>query len=132
MLYQLEIENFYSVRDAQTLDLRVSEAAAKSEPHRFGALCNGCETQAPKVVSLFGANASGKSNVLRALAFVTWFIQHSFLLPPDSAQPCEHFYDENGAKKPTRIAVQFGAPSDLTGVETEAFARFGYEVSFRN
>lgn len=68
MLYRIEIENFYSVRDRQVLDLRASRAVAEG-PERFGPVFPGAAERATKVVALFGPNGSGKSTVLKALAF---------------------------------------------------------------
>ena len=106
MISRIEIENFYSVRQAQSLDLRVAENVPDIAG-RFGNACVGSRERAPKVVALFGPNASGKSTVLRALAFLGWFVQHSFQLPPDGSQPCECFNDHEAIHLPTRLAIHF-------------------------
>lgn len=77
MLYHLEIENFYSVRDPQIVDLTVSRKVS-DYPERFGYIFKELDLRAPKVMALYGANGSGKSTVLRALAFLTWFLKSSF------------------------------------------------------
>jgi len=63
MLHRLEIENFFSIRDKQTVDL-LAAANAPEEAYRLVPLWQGSTERAPKVIALFGANASGKSNVL--------------------------------------------------------------------
>jgi uncharacterized protein len=131
MISRLEIENFYSVRQAQVLDLRVADNVP-AVAGRFGEACPGSTARVPKVVALFGANASGKSTVLRALAFLGWFVQSSFQLPPDAAQPCESFNDQEAAKLPTRLAIHFAAPADLVEPRLESCAKYIYEVSFRS
>lgn len=75
MLHRLEIENFYSIRDAQVLDLTTGYS---KEPERLAPIFSNSDSRAPKVVALFGANASGKSNVLKALSFLQWFTVQSF------------------------------------------------------
>ena len=127
----IEIENFYSVRQAQTIDLRVAENAP-DPPGRFGRVCQGSPDRAPKVVALFGANAAGKSTVLRALGFIAWFVQSSFQLPPDSTQPCESFHDREAGQLRTRLAIHFSSVADFTDPDTEGCAKYVYEVSFRN
>jgi energy-coupling factor transporter ATP-binding protein EcfA2 len=130
MISRIEIENFYSVRQAQNLDLRVADNVPET-PGRFGEVCPGSKERVPKVVALFGPNASGKSTVLRALAFMSWFVQNSFQLPPDAAQPCESFHDKEACEVPTRLAIHFGAPANLIEPRLEKCSKYVYEVSFR-
>ncbi len=130
MISRLEIENFYSVRQTQVLDLRVADNVPE-EAGRFGDACPGSKVRVPRVVAVFGPNASGKSTVLRALAFLGWFMHGSFRLPPDAAQPCESFHDEEAAQLPTRLGVHFAAPANLIEPHGESWAKYIYEVSFR-
>ena len=77
MLHKIEIENFFSIGDRQVIDLR----ARKSVDDTLGRLSKiyvGSDDRAPNVVALFGPNASGKSNVLRAITFGAWFVTRSF------------------------------------------------------
>jgi len=76
MLYRLEIENFYSIRDRQVIDLRVARNTP-DEDGRLAPIWPGAEERAPKVTAFFGANASGKSNVLKALPFLVVKITRS-------------------------------------------------------
>jgi AAA15 family ATPase/GTPase len=112
MLYRLEIENFYSVRDPQVLDLRVPKSVP-DYPERFAALFPESEDRAPKVVTLLGPNGSGKSTVLRALVFLVWFVRDSFQYPGPNL-PCERFNDEESANRPIRLAVEFGGLMNLS------------------
>ena len=134
MLYCLEIENFYSIRDKQVIDLRVP-ANVRDYPERFAPIFPGSETQAPKIIALFGPNGSGKTNVLRALAFISWFLASSFHSHQPSF-PCEPFSDADAASLPVRLAVEFGGPTDLTHataqrIEAEGTVPYGlfrYEI----
>ncbi len=113
MLYSLEIENFYSVRLPQVIDLRVAENVPDT-PGRFDPLFAGSRDRAARVIALFGPNASGKSTVLKAPAFMAWFAQHSFQLPPTASLPCTPFYDAEALNEPIRLAAEFSGPLDLT------------------
>ena len=86
MIYKIEIENFCSIRDRQILDLRVP-VNAPAGTHRLASCWRGSAERVPKVVAVFGANGSGKSNLLRALSFAAWFIGSSFTLAPGGRIP---------------------------------------------
>jgi hypothetical protein len=104
MIHRLEIENFYSIRETQVIDLSIG-AKVPDDEGRFGRLRDGSDVRVPKTVAFFGANASGKSNVLKALAFLGWFIADSFQLAPDDPLPLWRFADGN--TDPVRIKVEF-------------------------
>ena len=104
MIYKIEIENFCSILDRQILDLRVP-ANVPLDSHRLASCGRGSTERAPKVVAVFGANGSGKSNLLRALSFVAWFVGSSFSLAPGGRIPHEPFNDSVSFKKPTRLKV---------------------------
>jgi AAA15 family ATPase/GTPase len=76
LLIRLEIENFYSIKHRQVLDLRVPRTAPAEQ--RFVELLGTSGIRIPKVVALFGANASGKTTVLRAISFLVAFATRSF------------------------------------------------------
>lgn len=127
MLHRLEIENFYSIRDRQVIDL-VTAGNAPDEPDRLAPLWLGSADRAPKVVTLFGANASGKSNVLKALSFLAWFLRESFRAQPDLWMPFERFYDDEARNSPARLVAHFAAPVDPEQPNGPK-CRFAYEVS---
>lgn len=130
MLHRVEIENFYSIRDRQVIDLRAT-GHAPDEPDRLALLWPGAEERAPKVVVLFGANASGKSNVLKALSFISWFVRESFRAAPAALLPYQRFNDEEARSQPTYLAFHFAGPADIERA-TEPNAtrcRYSYEVS---
>lgn len=128
MIHRLEIENFYSIRETQVIDLRIG-AKVPDEEGRFGRLRDGSDVRVPKTVAFFGANASGKSNVLRALAFLRWFLVDSVSLPLDASLPDLRFADGNAA--PTRIKVHFDWSADPWSAapdKSAPVAQYIYEV----
>ena len=141
MIFRLELENFYSIRDPHVIDLRVARNAPDLV-NRFAPIHLGSADRVPKVVALFGANASGKSTVLRALAFLSWFVQDSFRLQPVSDQPppgtgfqpCERFKSAEAADRPTRLCVHFTGALDFSKPREEwgKFCRYAYEVQFES
>jgi uncharacterized protein len=132
VLHRVEIANFCSIRDPQVIDLR-APSNAPDEPGRLAPIWRGASERAPKVVALFGANASGKSNVLKALSFLTWFAKDSFQLTPEGVGSWilyQRFNDGEMQTSPTRLAVYFAGPVDLERADDPNVAqcRYGYEV----
>lgn len=132
MLHRVEIANFYSIRDPQVIDLRAA-SNAPDEPGRLAPLWRGASELSPKVVALFGANASGKSNVLKALSFLTYFVKDSFQLTPAGAgawMPYQRFNDAEMLSSPTRLAVHFAGQADLNRADDPDVeqCRYAYEV----
>ena len=123
MLYLLEIENFYSVRDAQVLDLRIPKNVVDF-PERYANIFEGSEERVAKTIALFGPNGSGKSTVLKAISFISWFLLNSFQHNAASL-PCERFNDKESATRPIKLAVELGGNSDIlasSGKNESAFA----------
>lgn len=113
MLYLLEIENFYSIRLPQVVDLRIA-AGVPDSLGRWEPLFPGSTERVPLVISFFGPNASGKSTVLKALSFIAWFAQQSFQLQPHATIPCETFNNSEADDKPIRLAVEYSSLLDPT------------------
>ena len=129
----LEIENFHSIRDPQVLDLRVP-ANAPQDGHRLANCWRGSEERGPKVVAVFGANGSGKSNLLRVLSFAAWFVAHSFTSSPGSRIPHHPFNDKVSLRTPTRFRFWLSGSNDpsaicLNGSEECPYC---YELEIRN
>ncbi len=68
MLIEFRVENYRSLRDEQALTLEAGRIGESSDPRPRGVAGHG-ESLLPAAV-IYGANASGKSNVLAALAFM--------------------------------------------------------------
>jgi hypothetical protein len=130
MLHRLEIENFYSIRDRQVIDLRAL-GHAPAEPGRLAPLWKGAEDRAPKVVALFGANAAGKSNILKALSFIAWIVKDSFSAPRGARMPFDRFNDLRMLDAPTRLAVHVAGIENITQADdpNARQCRYAYEVT---
>jgi uncharacterized protein len=76
MIKYFTVENYRSIKTENILEFDATE-----------------NRLAHPIIGFAGANASGKTTILRALSFVLWFMQHSFLRIDESADmPCEPFY----------------------------------------
>jgi hypothetical protein len=88
MLVQFRVENHRSLRDEQVLSLVASTAKDRAEPIAVEGLG---ESLLP-VMALYGANASGKTNVLHALGFMRDAVLLSHRLwEPQGGAPREPF-----------------------------------------
>src|ERR1700679_2709409 len=125
MLYKLEIENFFSIRDPQVLDLAIAPNVPDPEG-RFASIFPGSELRAPKVVALYGANASGKTTVLRALEFLVSMIQNSVQRTVPGVG-CERFNDVESSSRPIRLAMELGGIMNLSS-DVLKHAEAGQEV----
>ena len=133
MIYKIEIENFHSIQNPQQLDLRVPVNAPR-DSHRLSSCWRGSTERAPKVVAVFGANGSGKSNLLRALSFTAWFIGSSFSLRPGERIPHEPFNDEASFNSPTRLKLWSSWLEDpsTTNQDGAAHCPYCYELVIGN
>ena len=113
MLYKLEVENFFSIRDPQVLDLTVDERVPDPEG-RYAPIFEGADLRAPRVIALYGANASGKTTVLRALEFVGPMIRDSVARTMPGFAGIERFNDAESTKRPIRFAIELGGIMNLT------------------
>jgi predicted ATP-dependent endonuclease of OLD family len=113
MLYRLEVENFFSIRDPQILDLSV-DAKVPDPEGRFAPIFEGAHARVPKVVALYGANASGKTTVLRALDFIVMMIRDSVQRTVPGFLACERFNDLESRDRPIRLAIELGGIMNLS------------------
>lgn len=118
MILDFSISNFRSIREEQTLSF---EATKDSHLEDFYVVKKG-PYRILKIASILGANASGKSNMLRAF----------FMIPRLMMQPCE--------TKVSRIVYdKFGLDRQYTDKDTHMTLNFivgekkyHYEVKFNN
>ncbi len=126
MLHRLEIENFYSVRERQILDLTVP-ATTPVDEKRFHAPAAGGNVRLPKVVVIFGANGSGKTTILRAASFLEDFVRTSFDDYKVGANiNIRPFASAGWQDRPTFLAMEF-SPIELLG--NHGVYRYELEIS---
>ena len=74
MLHQFTFKNFKSFKEETTLDMLAS--SIKEHPHDV--VMDVMEEKVLKVAAIYGANASGKSNVIEAFAAMKNMVLYSF------------------------------------------------------
>ena len=118
MLYKIEIENFYSISEHQEIDLRARKSVVDNLG-RLSPIFTGSEDRSPNVVALFGPNAAGKSNLLRAIVFAAWFVTRSFEHDLNQLLPYQKFGSNEKISEPTRLAFSFSGPADILGTPSD-------------
>jgi hypothetical protein len=106
MLIQFRVENHRSLRDEQVLSLAAANLGGSEDPRLLRPPELG-EALLP-AVALYGANASGKSNVLNALAFMREAVLRSHRFwEPEAGVPQESFALSSKAQEPSLYEVDF-------------------------
>ena len=101
IITSISFQNFYSFKDKAKIDFLVNENAPQNN-HFYK--CNEGSRFA-KVSSIFGANGSGKTNLMRGFGFLKWFISHSFSYSRDDFSGFNSF--ETMKNKPSFFEVEF-------------------------
>ena len=79
MLVEFSVSNFLSFRDRTVLSL-VAASRDKSHPPNTTLVADksgGADLSLLTTVAIYGANASGKTNLMKAFRFMRFFIKHS-------------------------------------------------------
>ena len=105
MIVSFEVDNYLSFAHPACVDLTVGAKV----PDNYHFLQAG-NVRVAKVAGVYGANASGKTNLLRALPALADFITDSFGYRLDESLPFRsHFFSDN---KAVRLQIEFEIPGD--------------------
>jgi hypothetical protein len=98
MLHSYAFSNFRSFRERIEVPLTLAENA----PVNGWAVHSAAGSRVTTALAVVGANGSGKTSLIQPLAFLNWFIRHSFNATPQSKVP---------------ITPHFAAPQEPTTFE---------------
>lgn len=107
MILKIEFENFFSVRDRIRIDFRagnINTALARELSHNVMEW-NGVPVL--KTIGLFGSNASGKSNILKAITFCCGMILESHLYNEGAIFNFEAFKFDGWQDKSSKFLIDF-------------------------
>lgn len=106
MLIEFSVENFLSIREKVTLSMVAS--SDKSNDNNLIINQKYSKDSYLKSAVIYGANASGKTNVLKAFEAVVKYIHLSNQMQPNMKIPVTSFkLDENYVNKPSKFDVIF-------------------------
>ena len=114
MLIQFNFKNFKSFREEATLDL----SAAKMTEFSDRVVTIGNEKISP-VAAIYGANASGKSNIYNAFENMAEYVMESFKYGDEEEcfeefRPTPFLFDSTSADAESSFEVYFTLPGDKT------------------
>lgn len=129
MIYQIFIENFFSIADSQVLTFEVPGNAPDLPCFKLSR--SNQKTRLPAVVGLFGSNASGKTTILRAVVSAALFSVYSFEWVDKIDYLFQPYRQKDWWGKPTKITIEFD--SQLSDSHPSAIFRYelhiGHEAS---
>jgi len=115
MIHKLAFKNFYSFMGEAEVNLVVNKNAPDTDAYfsdPFG-------IRLTKLMAFVGPNASGKTNLLKSLAFIGWFVRHSFsALKPDEEIALKPFLFCSETK-PTNFDIEFEISGKIYKYELE-------------
>ncbi len=115
MIRHLEFGNFCSYRETAAISLAAS-ASVDTDDSFTPSLRN---DRISLLMGVFGANASGKTNLLKGLVFLGFFLRHSYQsLGEKDAVPVDGFF-HLGLKKPVKLKVEFEGNGGVYRYECE-------------
>lgn len=107
MVLEIRLSNFYSIKDEICIDFRsagIKSANAKALPDNVFKFKN---TELLKTVVMYGANASGKSNVIKAIRFCNAMILESHLHNENSTFRFQPYKFDGYNIKPSSYFIRF-------------------------
>lgn len=107
MLVEFHVKNFRSLRDEQILTLVASKDKTLQDTHTLSTDVKAVPTLL-RSAAIYGANASGKSNLIKALQYMRVVVTESALTQPGQSFLVQPFrLDSQSAGQPTEFEVTF-------------------------
>ena len=107
MLVEFRVKNFHSLRDEHALSLVASKDKTLADTHTLGTGL----AAVPRLLAssvIYGANASGKSNLIKALQYMRGVVLESASILPDQIFAVQPFrFDAESGKQPSEFEVTF-------------------------
>ena len=127
MLLEFSVENFMSFKEKTTFSMLASSKKTKDELD--SAIFEINNTNILKSVAIYGANASGKSNLIKALFFIRKKVLSYGNIPKN------YYYklDVSCKNKPTTFEITFMA-NNLTNISQKKYIelRYGFQIKENN
>ena len=124
VIISLRLKNFFSIREEAVLDFTADMASRKTREELPENLIDFAGDKFINIIGLFGSNAAGKSNIIKALAFCRQLVLTSHLNNEGDRLDVEPFKFDSD--KPSEFYINFVSG----GIEYEyAFRIFNNEIT---
>lgn len=107
MILEIRLSNFFSIKEEVVLDLRAGNIQTKQAKELHDHYFSHGKDNVLKSVAIYGANASGKSNVIKALRFCCRMIFNSHTHNENVSFNFQPFKFEGYQNKPSRFFIRF-------------------------
>lgn len=107
MILEVRLSNFFSIKDEVVLDMRAANIKTKNAKALTNNIFPYKDTEILKTVALYGANASGKSNIIKAIRFCGLMILNSTNHNENVIFPYRKFKFANFNNKPSTFFINF-------------------------
>jgi len=109
MIRTFSVENFCSFRNPTQVSFVVGKSAPENTTFRESVIS---DDRLSTLLGIFGPNATGKTNLAKGLAFISYFLHDSYGAQPQELIPVDGFLPL-GAGTPTSVSLEFEAAHTL-------------------
>jgi AAA15 family ATPase/GTPase len=107
MILEIRLSNFFSIKDELVLDMRAGNIKTQKTQTLQANTFAYKDEQILKSVAVYGANASGKSNIIKAIRFCCSMVFSSHNHNEDTVFSFSPFKFEGYSHKPSRFFIRF-------------------------
>ena len=107
MVLEIRLRNFFSIKDEITIDFRAANLKSANARALKGNLFTINQTSLLKTLIIYGANASGKSNIIRAIRFCNSMVFESHNHNENTIYNFQPFKLEGYPNKPSSYFIRF-------------------------
>lgn len=107
MVLEIRLSNFFSIKDEVCLDFRAANIKSANARALMDNVFRQDKTDVLKTMVMYGANASGKSNVIKAIRFCNTLVFRSHMHNENTIFNFKPFKFDGFANKPSKYFIRF-------------------------
>lgn len=107
MILEIRLSNFFSIKDEIVIDFRAANIQSKNARALKDNVFTQGKEKLLKTLLIYGANASGKSNIIRAIRFCHALVYESHNNNEDTRYNFKNFKFDGGGNKPSTYFIRF-------------------------
>ncbi len=107
MILKIRLSNFFSIKNEVVLDMRAANIKSKNAKALSDNIFRYKDIDILKTIVLYGANASGKSNIIKAIRFCAMMILNSANHNENTVFNYRKFKFSNYGHKPSKFFINF-------------------------